>query len=81
MLEVDDIMLDEGVIFDFIHVQNKLPWHRILSLITGEIHEMGDSLKDLRLCTVSLDGNNIGIVSENGLLIQVDFYFSELLLF
>lgn len=80
MLEIDDIVLNEGVVFDLSHVQLKFPGHRVFRLF-GQIHEMSHAFIGNRLGTVCLDWNDVGIVSHNWFLIQVDLYIRKSVLF
>lgn len=68
VLEVDDVVLDEGVgVLHVPNVQLEPPghWCRQHVLVLGllrQVHEVSHALEDLRLGTVRLHRNHVGVI-------------------
>lgn len=70
VLEVDDIVLDEGIVDHVIDVQFEPPGHRHFSL-AGEIDEVSNHLVDIGLGALGLDWYPVAVIGLDGLLLDV----------
>lgn len=79
MLEIDDIMLYQRIVLNLHHMQHELPRHRVLCHF-GKIHEMSHTFIGQRFSAVCLNGNDVGIVCHDGLLVEAGLWVTNKLL-
>lgn len=70
MLQINHIVLNQGIVYHIIHVQFEPPRHRDFSL-ARKVHEMSDYLIRVRVQTLSFYWNVVSIVRFDWLLIDV----------
>lgn len=70
MLQVDDIVLDEDIILNIVDVQLEAPGHWDF-LFDGQVDKVRDNLVEVRGFGGGFDGDVVGLVGLDGLLVDV----------
>lgn len=61
MFQIDDIVLDQRVVFDLFEMENELPWHGDF-LLDGQVNKMCHTLVTYRCFAFGFDGDLVGLV-------------------
>lgn len=77
VFEINDVVLDQRVVFHLLHVKHELPGHGVFRRLHRQVHEVRHALVGRRLRAVRLHWDFVApALGQDGLLVQlIDFAF------